>query len=118
MDRLIMLIFDFSSGWYVLLTFSIILFAVFSYVRIKQSLSKSAKGFAFSTVRKSFSGVVKFGLIGLAVGIVSELIGVGLGLWNYGGGNWPVILWPAYFIYTAAFYQIFKALDKAKGKRK
>lgn len=85
---------DFSPGWYVLLAFSLILFAVFSYLR------------------KSFSGVIKFGLIGLAVGIVGEGVGVGLNLWNYSAGNWPVVLWLVYFLFTAAFYQLFCVLDK------
>ena len=93
-----MLILDFPSGWYVLLVFSIILFAV------------------FSCLRKSFSGCVKFGIIGLVISVITESIGILLGLWNYTNGNWPVILWPTYFIYTAAFYQIFKVVDGAKRK--
>ena len=87
------MIFDFPLGWYLLLGFSVLLLAVFSYIR------------------KSLSGVVKFGFIGLAISIVSEAAGVGLNLWNYTDGNWPVILWLIYFVFTAAFYQMFKVLD-------
>ena len=100
MDGLIMIVVDFPSGWYVLLAFVLIMLAVFSYVR------------------KSFSGAVKFGFIGLAIGAASEIIGVSLNLWNYTNGNWPVILWPVYFIYTAAFYQIFCVMSKSKIRRK
>ena len=96
MDRLIMFVLDFSPGWYTLLAFSIILFAVFSYMR------------------KSFSDVIKFGSIGLLISIITEVIGIGFGLWSYAGGNWPVILWPTYFIFLAAFYQVIKVFEKKK----
>lgn len=89
-----MFVFDFPIGWYLLLLFAVVLFAVFSYVR------------------KSFSGVIKFGLIVLVVSAFTEAIAVAMNLWNYTGGNWPVILWPIYFIFAAAFYQIFKVLDR------
>lgn len=91
-----MIVIDFPAGWYVLLVFVIILFVVFSYVR------------------KSFSGTIRFGIVGLIIGAASELIGAG-SLWNYTNGNWPVILWLIYFIYSATFYQIFKVLDKEKN---
>jgi len=93
---IVMLVFDFSSGWYVLFFFALGLFVIFSHIR------------------KSTKDVVKFGAIGLAIGIVSEAIGVGMGLWNYSSGNWPVILWLLYFLYTAAFYQIFWVLNREK----
>lgn len=92
-----MFVLDFPSGWYLLLAFSLILFAVFSYLR------------------KSFSGCVKFGLIGLVVAVITEIMAVSLGLWNYTGGSWPVILWPSYFLYSAAFYQIFKVMENRKS---
>lgn len=93
-----MLILDFPSGWYVLFAFALVLFAIFSYFR------------------KSFSSVIRFGFIGLAVAVVSEIIAIYLGLWTYTNGNWPIILWPTYFLYTAAFYQLFNVLGK-KRKR-
>lgn len=94
-----MLVFDFPSGWYILFFFALGLFVIFSHLR------------------KSTKGCVRFGIIGLVVGFVSELIGVGLGLWNYSPANWPVILWLLYFLYTAAFYQMFKVLDPYLSKK-
>ena len=85
---------DFSAGWYILFAFAVVLFAAFSYLR------------------KSFAGCMKFGFIGLAAAVVSEAIGVGTGLWNYTGGNWPVILWVNYFLFAATFYQIFCVINK------
>ena len=89
-----MIVFDFPSGWYVLFGFALALFVIFSHLR------------------KSTKGAARFGFIGLAIGIVSEAIGVGMGLWNYSPANWPVILWLIYFLYTSAFYQMFKVLDR------
>ena len=91
-----MFIMDFPSGWYVLFFFALGLFVVFSHIR------------------KSARGAARFGAIGLAIGIVSEAIGVSLGLWSYYPANWPVILWLLYFLYTAAFYQIFWVLNREK----
>ena len=88
-----MFVFDFPSEWYILLGFSVALFAV------------------FSLARRNFSGCIRFGIIGLVISAVTEFIGVSAGLWNYTNGNWPVILWPTYFVYTMSFYQIFKLLE-------
>ncbi len=96
MDRLTMFVFDYSAGWYLLFGFALALFVIFSHIR------------------KSTKGAARFGVIGLAVGLVSEFIGVGLGLWTYSAGNWPVILWLIYFLFTAAFYQIFCVMNKKK----
>ena len=89
-----MFVFDFPAGWYALFGIALALFVI------------------FSAMRKSTKGAARFGLIGLAIGFVSELIGVGLGLWNYSPANWPVILWLLYFLYTAAFYQMFCVMNK------
>lgn len=90
----ILFVLDFSAGWFVLLAFSIALFAIFTYLR------------------KSIKNVIYFGIIGLAVSLATETIGVGMNLWNYTGGNWPVLLWPTYMIITMAFYQIFSVIKK------
>ena len=89
-----MLVFDFPSGWYLLFGIALALFVF------------------FSSIRKSTKGAARFGFIGLAIGFVSELIGVGLGLWSYAAGNWPIILWLVYFLYTAAFYQMFRVMTE------
>ena len=89
-----MFVIDFPPAWYLIFAMALGLFVIFSHIR------------------KSTKGAARFGAIGLAIGIVSEAIGVGFGLWSYHPGNWPVILWLTYFLYTAAFFQMFKVFDE------
>lgn len=87
----------YTINWYGLLAFGLAVGAVFTYIR------------------KSFEGALKFGLIGLVFCICIELIGVvGLDLWTYTGGNWPIILWVNYFVFAMAWYQMVRALEKMK----
>ena len=89
-----MITFYFTLGWGLLLGLSLIMFTL------------------FSLVRKSIEGAIKFGLIGFSLAVCIEIIGIGTNLWAYTGGNWPLILWPTYLIYSMTFYQIVKVVEK------
>ena len=85
---------DFPVGWYILFFVGLLTFVLASYLR------------------KSFSGVARFGALSLVTSVFVELMGIGLNLWNYTGGNWPIILWPSYFLYSMAVYQIYNIRKK------
>ena len=62
------------------LTFSIVLFAIFTYIRAEQSFSGSRRSKAYFKIRKSVVEASRFGLVGLATAIVVESVGVGMNL--------------------------------------
>lgn len=43
---------------------------------------------------------------------VMENIAVFHGIWDYTGGNWPIVLWPTYFISAMMMYQMAKLADE------
>ena len=62
--------------------------------------------------KKDIRGNLTFGLIGLCAGAAVELLAVYLGLWSYSGGNWPIILWPAYFLASMVWHELFRFSDR------
>ncbi len=56
------------------------------------------------------------GLSSLVLSTIFELMCVSLGLWNYNPGNWPVILWPIYFVTGLLAYQLVKKIEEILGK--
>ncbi|GEM_PF-3073254 len=91
-----MLSFDFPYGWYILLVLILGLWGFLTLYTSKTDMRKS----------------LKFGIVALVFGSVTEAVGIGFGLWIYAGGNWPYILWPSYFIVGSCSYLAFKVLDK------
>lgn len=55
-----------------------------------------------------------FGVIGIGLALFTELLGVSMGLWHYGGGDWPIILWVVYFLCSVSGYQMIKTIEKIK----
>jgi hypothetical protein len=87
----------FPPGWYVILILSAVVWLILSRYVTRRDRDKS----------------LRFGLIVLAVGIVTEVLGVPLfGLWSYAGGNWPVIVWPVYVAIGSATYLGFIVLQE------
>lgn len=64
--------------------------------------------------KKDIKKNTQFGLIGVLLGIGVEIAAITFGLWEYSGGNWPVILWPAYFLASIVWYQLFKFFESRK----
>ncbi len=48
----------------------------------------------------------------LALTLAGEFIAVSLNLWNYTGGNWPVILWVAYFVSGLLAFQLVMMINE------
>ena len=87
----------FSTNWYFFLLFGALVALVCTHIR------------------KSYEGALKFGLVGLVFCIAIEFLGAALlDLWTYTGGNWPIVLWASYFVFSVAWYQMVRALEKVK----
>ena len=46
-----------------------------------------------------------------------EFFAVSTGLWNYTPGNWPVILWPTYFVAILFGYQLLRSIERVLLRR-
>ena len=64
--------------------------------------------------KRDMKKTVQFGLLGTLLGVGVEILAVFLGLWAYTGGNWPVILWPSYFLASMIWYQLFNFFESRK----
>lgn len=53
-----------------------------------------------------------FGTATLLFAFMIELVGISTHLWNYTTGNWPVILWVAYFASGLAAFQMAKCIEE------
>ena len=54
---------------------------------------------------------------GMASLAMIELFAVSTGLWNYTPGNWPVILWPTYFVAILFGYQLLRSIERLLLRR-
>lgn len=57
------------------------------------------------------------GTVTLLLALVVEITAASQGIWNYVPGNWPVILWPHYFLSGMIGYQIVKTVEKKVEKK-
>ncbi|MCW3994604.1 MAG: hypothetical protein NWE98_00435 [Candidatus Bathyarchaeota archaeon] len=92
------LIFDFSSNWYVLLSAFLIAWAVLLVARRGR-------------VKREVKEQVFLALGGMASLALMEFFAVSTGLWNYTPGNWPIILWPTYFVAILFGYQLLRSIE-------
>ena len=92
-------IFDFNSNWYVLLFGFLVAWAILLVVRRKWLAKHEVKQQVFL----AFGGMISLGLM--------EFFAVSTGLWNYTPGNWPVILWPTYFVAILFGYQLLRSIE-------
>jgi hypothetical protein len=92
-------IFDFNSNWYVLLFGFLVAWAILLVVRRKWLEKHEVKQQMFL----AFGGMISLALM--------EFFAVSTGLWNYTPGNWPVILWPTYFVAILFGYQLLRSIE-------
>ena len=92
-------IFDFNSSWYVLLFAFLAAWAVLLVARRKWQAKHEIKEQVFL----AFGGMLSLALM--------EFFAVSTGLWNYTLGNWPVILWPTYFVAILFGYQLLRSIE-------
>lgn len=92
--------FDYNSSWYILLLAFLGAWAVLMVVRRKFSVKHEIKEQVFL----AFGGMISLAMM--------EFFAVSTGLWNYTPGNWPVILWPTYFVAILFGYQLLRSIER------
>jgi hypothetical protein len=93
------IILDFNYSWYILLLAFFSAWAVLMVARRKWQSKHEAKEQIFLALG---------GMISL---VLMELFAVSTQMWNYTPGNWPVILWPTYFVAILFGYQLLRAIE-------
>jgi hypothetical protein len=89
----------FNPNWYILFGFFFISW-LFLILRRRQSIKKEIKAqFAF-------------GFLIFLVCVVMEFFAVSNNFWNYEPANWPVILWPTYFMASLFAYQLMRTISE------
>lgn len=88
----------FHPGWYVVIGIPLTIWILISVYR------KNYRD------PKEIQRQLAMGFTGLGLGLFTETIAVSMGLWHYGGGDWPAVLWLTYFLCSIAGYQIIKML--------
>ena len=94
------LIFNFSQNWYwiffgFLVSWLILLISRKSYKKGKE-------------VKKQ----VCLAFVGFFILLALEIFAVNMDLWHYFPGDWPIILWPTYFVAVLFGYQLLKFVEE------
>ena len=93
------LILDFNSTWYVLFFAFLLSWAAILTVRRKRQGEREVK----EQVALAFCGLFALGLM--------EFFAVSTNLWHYTPGDWPIILWPTYFVAILFGYQLVRSIE-------
>jgi len=94
------LIFQFNQNWYV------IFFAFLVSWLILLIHRKSYKN------KKEIKKQICLAFIGLFILLVMEVFAVTMDLWHYLPNDWPIILWPTYFVAVLFGHQLFKFVEE------
>jgi hypothetical protein len=92
--------FDFNASWYILLFSFLAGWAILMAIRRKWSATHEVK----EQMLLALGGMISLALM--------EFFAVSTGLWNYTPGNWPVILWPTYFVAILFGYQLLRTVER------
>jgi len=93
------IVLQFNQNWYVLLLAFLLSWVVLLIGR------KSYRS------RREIKEQFYLALIGLFVLLLMEFFGTSVNLWHYVPGNWPVILWPTYFVAVLFGYQLLRLVE-------
>ena len=93
------LVLDFNSSWYILLSAFLASWVVLSILRRNGQFRREAKEQVF------------LALGGMLALMLMEFFAVSMDLWTYTPGNWPVILWPTYFVAILFGYQLLRSIE-------
>jgi hypothetical protein len=97
--------FDYNWTWYILLLGFLGAWAILTIARRKHNDKHEIKEQLFLAL----GGMISLGLM--------EFFAVSTGLWNYTPGNWPVILWPTYFVAILFGYQLLRSVERVLLRR-
>ena len=93
--------FQFSQSWYVLFFAFLLAWLTLAIIRRKHLGKKEAK--------EQFI----LGLLGSCALLSMEIFAASMNLWNYVPRNWPIILWPTYFVAILFGYQLLRLVERA-----
>jgi len=95
------LTFQFSQSWYALfLGFLICWLILLNYRKSRSD-------------RKELKKQIILALIGLFVLTIMEIFAISTNLWHYVPDDWPIILWPTYFVAILFGYQLLKFVEES-----
>jgi hypothetical protein len=97
--------FNFNSSWYILLFAFLGAWLILTFARRKGNSWHEMKEQMFL----AFGGMIAMALM--------EFFAVSTGLWSYTPGNWPVILWPTYFVAILFGYQLLRSIERVLLRR-
>lgn len=91
--------FQFSHGWYILF-FSFLLAWLMLFTMRRRYLGK-----------KEVKEQLILGFLGSCALISMEVFATAMNLWHYVPDNWPIILWPTYFVAILFGYQLLRFVE-------
>lgn len=94
------MIFQFNQSWYILFFGFLISWLILLIHR------KSQKN------KKEFKKQIYLAFIGLFILTIMEIFAVITNLWHYIPDDWPIILWPTYFVAILFGYQLLKFVEE------
>jgi len=93
------IVFEFDQNWYVLFFAFLLSWLIISISRKNHSGKKEAKE------------QLCLALGGLFTLLLMEVFATSTNLWHYIPGNWPIILWPTYFVAILFGYQLLRFVE-------
>jgi len=93
------IVLQFNQNWYVLFSAFLLSWLILLIFR------KSSKG------RKEVKEQLVLALAGLFALLLMEIFAVSLNLWHYIPENWPIMLWPTYFVAILFGYQLLRLIE-------
>ena len=93
------IVLQFNQNWYVLFSAFLLSWLILLIYR------KSSKG------RKEVKEQLVLALAGLFALLLMEIFAVSLNLWHYIPENWPIMLWPTYFVAILFGYQLLRLIE-------
>ncbi len=93
------IVFQFNQNWYILF------FAFFIAWLLLLIIRKNTRG------RKEAKEQLCLAFVGSFTLLSMEIFATTMNLWNYVPRNWPVILWPTYFVAILFGYQLLRYIE-------
>jgi len=93
------IVFEFDQNWYVLFFAFLLSWLIIFLSRKKYRGKKEAK----EQLCLASGGVLAL--------LLMEVFATSTNLWNYIPGNWPIILWPTYFVAILFGYQLLRFVE-------
>ncbi len=91
--------FQFNQSWYALF------FAFFVSWIVLFMVRKRRRGVREAKEQICLAAVGSFALLSM------EIFATSMNLWNYVPSNWPIILWPTYFVAILFGYQLLRTIE-------